>query len=224
MDIKNNLYTVILGYKNSTYIYQLFAKQEIEAQFLWISKLDLNKLGLFNANSIKDELMEDANNEVFYPGLLNGLQSVWCSCVSSLGKDLAIANIVNTLIIKKNSSEKNDNTLLQFSKEKKLYTVQLNYKGGTYVSQVFAFNQIEAQIEWIKQLNFNVIAGVPKNIEEIRNNLLLQQNEPIFSPQELKGFDSTWGTNFQLGEDIGRVTIVATQTNVYNFPQAHPEY
>ena len=91
-------------------------------------------------------------------------------------------------------------------------------KGDSYAHQIFANDPIDAKIKWIKEFDFNVVYGIPKNIEEIKNNILSKQTEYSFTPQALQDFDSVCNTDLPLGEKIGRVTIVATQTNIYSLP------
>jgi|GEM_PF-1408467 hypothetical protein len=221
---KKNLYTVVLEYKTNTYIYQVFANNEIEAQVKWVKCMDLNIINVCNAKK-KEELILNASDESDCPGLLNGAQDVWCSSISSLSNDehdYATANIIKTIKNKQQSKddhsktvEKIEEAVFSFSKRKILFTVQLDYKGGMYVSQVLANDPVDAKIKWIKQLNLSEIDKAP-NTPETKDNLLADTKNQDFNPTPLDGMDSVWSTSAQLGDEIGRVTIVATQSNVVN--------
>lgn len=230
--LKGNLYTILLNYKKNLFIYQVLASNEIEAQLKWIKKINLNEIGAINANGIKEELISEAKEEFFFPVVISKFQNIWNTTVTSLShndsinKEYPIAYIIATLDTNKikniNRDQINNNLklpLFHSLKGKILYTIQLDYKGNIYVEQVFlAGNYIDAKIAWIKQFDFSIISTASKNIEETKNELrtklLLQQKESNFIPLELKEFDSVWSTGVQLGDETGRVTIVATKTNI----------
>ena len=223
---KEILFTIVLDYKKNNYIYQFWARNEIEAKLYWAKNIDLNKIGVDNAEIIRKQLIEDALDKDFYPSSLENLQSVWdasaCACSFGDKKNFAVANIVATIpsnecisvINQQSTYYHREKTFFNFFKKKILYTIQLDYKGGTYVDQVIANTPVDAKIKWLKQLDYNVVYGVPKNKEETINDILLQKNEPSFVPEELKEFDSVSSTNVQLGDEIGRVTIVATKFDI----------
>ena len=97
------------------------------------------------------------------------------------------------------------------SKNKNLYTIQLDCKAGSYAYQVFAQDPINAKIKWIKEFDFNVIYGIPENITETKEKLLSQTTIQDFIPNPIENKDSVWTTYVQLGDENGRMTIVATQ-------------
>lgn len=224
---KEVLFTIVLDYKEKNYIFQFWAQNEIEAKLHWAKTIDLSKIGIHNAKEVKRHLIADAMDEDFYPfpleTPLGKLKSAWDASVSPSDfgdkEILASANIIATIPLRKHISSINksntydkEQALFNFSKNKILYTIQLDYKGGSYVHQIFADDSVDAKIRWIKEFDFNVVSGVTnKNIGELKNNILLQQTEPNFAPQELQDFDSVWSTRVQLGDEIGRVTIVATK-------------
>lgn len=218
---KKILFTIVLDYKKNNYIYQLWAVNEIEANLNWAKTINLFEIGVRDIKMVKNKLIADAMDEDFYPLPLEKSRLVWdvsCECLGD-EENFAVANIIATISSKTSVSDinksKNHNTeqiLFNSSKHNILYTIQLGYKGGIYVDQVFANDPVEAKIKWIKQLDFHGISGAPnKNIEEVKNNILLQQKEPNFAPQELQDFDSVWSTSVLLGDEIGRITIVATK-------------
>ena len=218
-----NLYTIVLDYRKKTYVYQVFAKNSVEANLKWIKEVDLNEIGIFNTKGIKEELISEAMDETFFPVSMNNLQCVWSSSVTSFSevdihtKEYPVAYIITTSTTNcKYIQKKQQNDMLGFSNNKVLYTIQLDYKGSTGVNQVCANTQIEAKIKWIQQLKMNEFPGAPTNIPETKNNLLSQTKDPDFNPIPINGLDSVWSTSVQLGDEIGRVTIVATQSNVVN--------
>lgn len=222
---KKILFTIVLDYKKNNYIYQLWAVNEIEANLNWAKTINLFEIGVRDIKMVKNKLMADAMDEDFYPLPLEKLQLVWdvsCECLGD-EENFAVANIIATISSKAPVSNINksryhnaEQILFNSSKHNILYTIQLGYKGGIYVDQVLASDPVEAKIKWIRQLDLHEISGAPnKNTEEVKNNILLHQNEHDFIPQELKDFDSVWSTSIQLGDEVGRVTIVATKLDTF---------
>jgi hypothetical protein len=97
-----NLYTIVLDYRKKTYVYQVFAKNSVEANLKWIKEVDLNEIGIFNTKGIKEELISEAMDETFFPVSMNNLQCVWSSSVTSFSevdihtKEYPVAYIITT--------------------------------------------------------------------------------------------------------------------------------
>lgn len=223
-----NLYTIVLDYKEKTHIYQIIAKDSKEAKLKWVKEIDLDKINAINTKEIREELIADAMDDDSCPKLLNGLQSVWyaSSCACSFGDEIycATAHIITTSTQKNidfsrnnlQSTQKSKLPLFNVSKNKNLYSIQLDYKGNTDVHQVFADNPLDAKIIWINQIDLSKLSGAPRNIVKVKEDLLSQAKDLDFYPISVDGMDSVWNTSVQLGDAIGRVTIVATQSNVIN--------
>lgn len=52
------------------------------------------------------------------------------------------------------------------TKNNKLYTFFLEYKGGTYLSQISAASPQEALMKWSERLNVNEIKGLGEKTKE----------------------------------------------------------
>jgi len=68
-----------------------------------------------------------------------------------------------------------------------LFTFYLDYRGGTYISQLRARDYLEAPTAWAKKLD---LRQIPNASERFRDNLL--KSLEFEKPVPLNGVDSTW--------------------------------
>ena len=68
-----------------------------------------------------------------------------------------------------------------------LFTFYLDYRGGTYISQLRARDYLEAPAAWAKKLD---LRQIPNASERFRDNLL--KSLEFEKPVPLNGVDSTW--------------------------------
>ncbi len=82
---------------------------------------------------------------------------------------------------------------------KELYTFFLEYKGGTYISQVKASSPARALAAWAEALNSTEVKGLGK----IRKQKLTEQaNQP---PTPLEGVKNTWCWSVLLRGDLALI-------------------
>lgn len=75
-----------------------------------------------------------------------------------------------------------------------LYTVVLDYRGGTYIRQVVAFDEREALRMWSKSILPGEILHLgPKRIEHIANAIQANYAD-IYTPVPLAGVENVWCT------------------------------
>ncbi len=88
-----------------------------------------------------------------------------------------------------------------------LYTFVLDFKGGTYLSQVTAANFNDAPMNWARELKSDQIAGA---VNDFRNKIISQiSDEP---PVEIVGLSNTWCLTFQIDERLAIVHFIETAT------------
>ncbi len=88
-----------------------------------------------------------------------------------------------------------------------LYTVIVDYAGGTYISQVRASNEAEALKQWCA--SFSVEEGVPENVRPIADKVLSDLD--LFKPVALEGLTSAWhGRTVDYRRRLGSINIVRT--------------
>lgn len=89
---------------------------------------------------------------------------------------------------------------------KNLYTVIVDYQGGSYVMQVTALDEISALRSWAKGFHKeNYLKGRSKYIA---NNVL--KNIDVFPPEALNGVESTWHHQAYFKDEIASIHIVKT--------------
>jgi hypothetical protein len=88
-----------------------------------------------------------------------------------------------------------------------LFTFVLDYKGGVYISQVWAMDYTEAPSKWANSLNIKKIHDLgPKNKEHLMKNLI---NE-LYVPQPLEGLTNVWCVAITLNGHLALVNFMAT--------------
>jgi hypothetical protein len=90
------------------------------------------------------------------------------------------------------------------------YTVILDYRGGTYISQVAAGNARLALVKWAKQIKPHEIQHLgPKRqaklISDIESNIA-----DLYTPTPIREVVNVWCTGFPLPG--GLVNIIRTET------------
>ena len=86
-----------------------------------------------------------------------------------------------------------------------LFTVILDFLGGTYIHQVRADSPQEASIKWAKQIDKQGVAGIDDTaaqtlIEEVVDS----------SPTSLDGIENVWCTTALLNNKLALINIVQT--------------
>ena len=92
-----------------------------------------------------------------------------------------------------------------------LYTVLMEYRGGTYVSQVRAQTVVAALQNWASELD----AGAIQGFSEGRKRELLREIESDLrsgtEPAPLNGLHNVWCTSAALSGGMVLINIVSTQ-------------
>lgn len=88
--------------------------------------------------------------------------------------------------------------------EPALFTFILDYKGGTYISQVFASFE-GAGRRWAEQLD---ISSIDSFDEKMRTGLIDGISEETVTP--ITGADNVWCISLFIGDDLGLVHIIKT--------------
>jgi hypothetical protein len=90
----------------------------------------------------------------------------------------------------------------------KLYTFLLEYKGGTYISQIEADSNKSALMKWSESLNVSEIEGIGEKMkEQIKNAAKLE------TPSLLQGMNNVWCATFLLAGNLALVNFVKTETD-----------
>jgi hypothetical protein len=89
----------------------------------------------------------------------------------------------------------------------KTFTIILDFKGGTYISQVIADSPKAALICWSKCLETDVIAGLGKKKKKQITEKTI--SEDVVS---LNDVTNVWCATFLLGKNFALVNIVQTVT------------
>lgn len=101
------------------------------------------------------------------------------------------------------------NTVLHL-KNMILFTIIFEYRGGTYVSQVEASNEIVAFQNWAKEIDPNEIKYLDSHlIKTIAKDSLNIDYQPVL----LNGLKNTWCATWS---GSGLVHIIETATNNYH--------
>ncbi|BDD03892.1 hypothetical protein [Aureibacter tunicatorum] len=95
---------------------------------------------------------------------------------------------------------------------KELYTYVLDFRGGTYVSQVFAKNLNNSIDEWIKKIEKDKseiqYLGV-KTIEKIKQDFKNPENR---APILLNNLQNVWCFDFNSNQGFGLINVIKTKT------------
>ena len=88
-----------------------------------------------------------------------------------------------------------------------LYTIIVDYAGGTYISQVRAPDETEALKQWC--VTFIAEQDVPENVRPIADKVLSDLH--LFRPVALEGLTSAWhGSTVSYRRRLGSINIVRT--------------
>ena len=85
-----------------------------------------------------------------------------------------------------------------------LYTFFLDYKGGTYVSQVKAPSAIHALTAWAEALDYTKVDGLSSSA----NKDLIEQ---IDQPTRLEGIRNTWCHSALLSRHLALIHLTKTK-------------
>jgi hypothetical protein len=86
----------------------------------------------------------------------------------------------------------------------KLYTIILEYRGGTYISQVSADSPSAALLKWPSELEDGLLAELGITRNELSNILKSGQAVPI------NGCVSVWCISGSVKNDLALMNIIAT--------------
>lgn len=90
-----------------------------------------------------------------------------------------------------------------------LYTVIVDYAGGTYISQVRATDETEALMRWC--VAFSAEEGVPETVRSIGDKALA--NLDLLELVALKGCTSAWCATITHSGHLALINIVKTATD-----------
>lgn len=85
------------------------------------------------------------------------------------------------------------------------YTFIMNFKGGTYISQIKAKDEFEAVLKWGKELDSSQVEG----FEEKHREALLERLKDE-SPVLLTGLTHAWCIGARIGKTFALVNFVKT--------------
>jgi len=92
------------------------------------------------------------------------------------------------------------------------YTVILDYRGGTYISQVSASDERAALVKWAKQIKPNEIQQLgPKRHAKLVSDIESNYAD-MYSPTPLQGLVNAWCSSAPLSG--GLVNIIRTETKL----------
>jgi len=88
-----------------------------------------------------------------------------------------------------------------------LFTFVLDWKGGTYLSQVKAPTLKTAKRKWLTLIPLEIF-GTHQVLSELATQLATQidEDEPVL----LEGLESVWRTGFMVEEKLALVHVIAT--------------
>jgi hypothetical protein len=93
------------------------------------------------------------------------------------------------------------------AKNTKTYTFLLEFKGGTYISQIEAGSPKTALTKWSESLNIVEIEGIEgKMKEQIKDDAKVQE------PSLLQGMNNVWCATFLLADNLALVNFVQTES------------
>ncbi|GBC59938.1 hypothetical protein DENIS_0880 [Desulfonema ishimotonii] len=90
-----------------------------------------------------------------------------------------------------------------------LYTFVLDYRGGTYISQIKGLSPENAAEEWIKKkLDLQALGVRDYNVEDILTDVDRSEE----SPAPLCDLTNVWCMTFLLDDDLALVNIIKTNS------------
>ena len=90
-----------------------------------------------------------------------------------------------------------------------LYTFFLEYAGGTYISQVYADDMLEAPTTWLETLNQEVIVNAGADFK----HKLLESLE--MNPTPLEDIENTWSFSGLIDDNLALIHFTQTVKEVY---------
>jgi hypothetical protein len=94
--------------------------------------------------------------------------------------------------------------------EKNLYTFHVDFRGGTYCSQVFAKDLNESLSKWIERIKIekNEIKYLG---DKIIKQLEIEIKDPDYKPVLLNGLVNIWYTLYSTRKGFFRIHIIQTE-------------
>ncbi|MBU1106240.1 MAG: hypothetical protein KKB51_06205 [Candidatus Riflebacteria bacterium] len=89
---KTELYTLIIDFRDGTYVTQALANDLLTAPFTCIENWDIRGIEEVSENC-KADILSQLKDEKFVP--LNGMKNVWCGC-AMLNNKAMLMNLVKT--------------------------------------------------------------------------------------------------------------------------------
>ena len=87
-----------------------------------------------------------------------------------------------------------------------IFTVVLDFRGGTYVEQVRSGDERLAVIDWVRNLDPTKIDGLS---EEQRRTLSRAVQDD--APMGVEGLRSVWCSSAELDDELALINIIKTQ-------------
>ena len=88
--------------------------------------------------------------------------------------------------------------------KQKLYTIFLDFKGDTYISQALAENLDNAIVQWFNTFDFECLKATKNNVSEIREDLVSEGFTPIAN------IKNVWCTSALLKNELMLFNIIMT--------------
>jgi len=90
-----------------------------------------------------------------------------------------------------------------------LFTVILEYRGGTYIAQVAAKGPRQALVRWAQQLSPKSVAGLGARAKAPLMRALVQRGGGLDAPTPIAGLPNVWCAGFPIPG--GLVNIIKTE-------------
>ncbi len=87
----------------------------------------------------------------------------------------------------------------------RLYTVIMDYAGGTYISQVNALSPKAACLKWAKNLNVSQVNGLGERGKQLLIEQIKEEN-----PLSLTGLLNAWCTTAHVRGKLALINVIQT--------------
>lgn len=92
-----------------------------------------------------------------------------------------------------------------------LYTIILEFQGGTYVAQVYAESEGAAVLAWARNIGSRQIKGIGHNMKQHIVDMLQDEGEQGRRPVLLKELYNVWFLSLLIRSKILLINIIKTE-------------
>jgi hypothetical protein len=90
--------------------------------------------------------------------------------------------------------------------EMAMFTILMEYKGGTYLSQVESGDVREAVEKWATSFNYEAVEGMTASSKEVVLEDIMHED-----PASVSGLTNTWACCIQIENDVALLHIIRTE-------------